>query len=44
MIRKARGQQKTSERSQLEYKHLTSMRRKHSGGARAASTSIRYDR
>jgi hypothetical protein len=44
MIRKARGQKDTSERSQLEYKRFTSMRRRHTGGARAASTSMRYDR
>ena len=44
MIRRARGQKRNEERSQLEYKQFTSMKRRHTGGARAASTGIRYDR
>ena len=44
MIRRARGQKRTEEKSQMEYKHFTDMRRRHTGGARAASTSMRYDR
>ncbi|MGY5859804.1 MAG: hypothetical protein RTU63_10580 [Candidatus Thorarchaeota archaeon] len=44
MIRRARGQKRTEERAQLEYKRFTSMKHGHTGGARAASTGVRYDR
>jgi len=44
MIRRARGQKRTEERTKLEFKQFTSMKRRHTGGARAASTGVRYDR
>ena len=44
MIRRARGQKRIDEKSQMEYKHFTDMRGRSTGGARAASTGVRYDR
>jgi hypothetical protein len=44
MIRKARGQKDAEKKTQLEYKHFTEFHRRNTGGARAASTGIRFDR